>query len=644
MTSANNNKPPELYKRVTAIDIGSTNSQIAQCYQTSNDGGKTWEIALDKQKDAKECLLMDNGSFDIPTIIVKKDDMPAALSGQINFGKKDFFAGKDADNIFHTYQGIAARVEFKRDFFCSNEELSDADNKEKFERAKESMKILLSYLKGIKDYAQDYFKDKKVEDETIVTVPLRATDFERNTMRNLAEEVGFQNVQIRDEASAVLRYALMAPESQLRPRLEEGTLLQKLSVLIVDVGGSTTDILLVDIKPDEQGGFKVDEIGRWPKIGEKNTLGGIDIDKKICEWFKDKNYVLPALLETSIKNHGYKIFREFKEHSSYGLNENADIILGGNIENLAFDKKTKNFATNYPDNGKFDADAYLNEIAGEYLPDICAAIRAVLSDCGVEEENIDCVIASGGGAKMFGLAQLLKGEKLPTIAKPLRFAKVQANPKMYIENKDFSSALCAIGSAWPLPKISFKNACPCEYFFKINIYRTNKDKAKAWEKDNTFNIALPDMSGYEVPATFKELEVVFAKKNAPLPIKNIYRYDVKDLLVADGQVFIILLSLWSRADDGSVHFQKGWSTCSSRTWGNAIKQFAKKVGNALSPFTTSFFTIIIGDKIKIFKEYENVKATFIVTTEVTEDFMIKLTPDFDIEGQTDLNKSTLTAN
>ena len=641
-----------LYKRVTAIDIGSTNSQIAQCYQISNDGGTTWTIALAEQKEPKNCLLKVNNFFDVPTIIVTENDVPNEVLGQIDFNNgysvtdKDgqairFFVGEDADNIFHGYPDVKARVEFKKNFFCSNEELRDADNRENFERAKASMKMLLSFFKEVNDGAQKYFLNQTVEDETIITVPLRATDFERSTMRRLAEEVGFKNVHIRDEASAVLRYALMDSKSQLCARLQDLTILQKLSVLIVDVGGSTTDILLVKIKPDGKGGFNIDELGRWPKTGEKNTLGGIDIDKKICEWFKNKSYLLPDLLESSIKLHGYKLFRKFKEQSSYALSNNAKVIIGGgNLQSLTFDMKTGARATAYPENGKFDSEVYLNEIADEYLSNMCAAIRTMLKYCDVREEDIDCVVASGGGNKIFGISKLLKGEELPKVDEPLHFAKVQANPQMYIENGKFSSALCAIGSAWPLPQIKFKNACPCEYFFKLNVYRADRGEVDGWE-NKTFDIELPDMSGFQMPATFQEQTFTFAKKDEPLPTKppRSKKYDIKDLFVLDGQVFIILLSLWSRTEDAE-HFQKGWSTCSSRTWGNAIGQTLRGGANSLIGAINDFF----GTNIDEFDDYSRVKATFVVNTEVTEDFMIKLTPRFDIEGQTDINESGIRAN
>ena len=618
-----------LYKRVTAIDIGSTNSQIAQCYQISNDGGTTWTIALSEQKE----LLRNNTNVDIPTIIVTENDVPNECLGQIDFedgyavtGKDGqeirFLVGKTADDIFHGYSGVKARVEFKKNFFCSNEELRESNNKEKFDYAVDSMKMLLSFFKEVNDGAQKYFLNQTVEDETIITVPLRATDFERNTMRRLAEEVGFKKVQIRDEASAVLRYALMDSKSQLCKRLQDSTVFQKLSVLIVDVGGSTTDILLVEIKPDGQEGFNVDELGRWPKTGEKNTLGGIDIDKKICEWFKNKNYLLPDLLESSIKLHGYKYFREFKEQSSYALSNNAKVIIdGGNLQRLTFDMKTGARATAYPENGKFDADVYWNEIADEYLPNMCAAIRTVLEDCYVREDDIDCIVVSGGGARMCGVEQLLKGENIPTVYQPLHFVKVQVNPKMYVANRKFSSALCAIGSAWPLPQIKFKNACPCEYFFRLNIYCINGNQTNAW-KNKTFDVELLDTSGLQVPDSFEKIEFTFAKKDEPLPIERQYVYNAHNLFLAGNQVFGILLSLWSRTEDG-VHFQKGWSTFSSRTLLSDIMNFLRR----LFPFPFPR------------PNHNAVNARFIINTEVTEDFMIKLTPTFDINGHTvDINK------
>ena len=637
--------PIAKYKRVIAIDIGSTNSQIAQCYQVSNDGGTTWTIEWDGQKDPNNCLLKLGGTtFDIPTIIVTEKDVSVEVLDQIPFdnGYKftdtngqqiRFFVGKVADDILHSYPGVKGRLEFKKNFFCSNEELSDVDNKEKFYDAKESMKILLSFFKTLNDNVPKRIYETTVEDETIITVPLRATDFERSTMRKLAEEVGFKKIQIRDEASAVLRYALMDSNSELRTRLQELTLHQKLSVLIVDVGGSTTDILLVEIKHDGQCGFKVDELGRWPKIGEKNTLGGIDIDKKICEWFKSKNYLLPGKLEHSLQTRGYQYFREFKEHSSHALSKNGNVIVGGNLEWLI---------NGYPLNGKFNSEVYLKEVADEYLPKMCTAIHAVLEDCLVREDGIDCIVASGGGARMYGVEQLLKGEYIPTIDRRFQFVKVQKNTNMYIKNREFSSALCAIGSAWPLPKITFKNACPCDYLFRIQIYLAHKDNVGDLKENKDFTIKLPDMKSYK---ELNAIEHTFAKKNEALPTKPEdhppKKYNL-EICVPDDHVFIILLSLWSRTEDSKEHFQKGWSTSSERTLGNAIKQTLKSVINTTVDFINIFNPFSNGGNV--IEESSTVNATFTVDTEVTEDYMIKLTPNFYIEGQTNIDKKEKTAN
>lgn len=625
-------------KRVISIDIGSTNSQIAQCYQRSTDNGQTWEIANKDQKAAQNCILQENCEYDIPSIIVTQNDVPQNLLGRINFGSMGFLIGNKASKVFHENQGIMPRIEFKKDFFCSNEELSDNVAKEKFDRARESIFYMLKFMKekaaGTKQEFLNRPPDRPVEEETIITVPLRATDHERSTMRDLAETVGFKEVKIRDEATAVLRYALTEPNFSLRQKVENLTTQQKLTVLIVDVGGSTTDILLVEIGPNGQGGFTIDERGRWPKIGEKNTLGGIDVDKKICEWLLHKSYLLPDLVENEIKYHGYDLFRELKNDISdcFNFNEDMEIVELKNVGYLSEDRRHRDrrcwrFSDKfYPENGAINAQIFLKEIAGDYLRNLNTAIRAVLKSGDIDEGDIDCIVSSGGGAKIFGISKLLKGETLPTVDEPLRFTKVFATNRMYIENTEISSALCAIGGAWPLANIKFRNACPCDYSFCLNVYFANNNTAKQYD-DKIYETTPPDMNNFM--RALQDIEMDFVKKDAPLPIDPFQTtYVVRNLFVQDGQVFILVFNVYSRSEDGEKHFQKGWSISSERTWLNATNQLLRRIVNAVA---------------NIWSPQTKANATFSITINVTEDFMIKITPQIQIAGQT-LNLHVLTTN
>ena len=102
----------KIYK-ITSIDIGSTNSQMAQTYVTISN--ETKKHLKEPEKEV-QYLLRDSGEINIPTILLRKSDLTENQKMQIEMNK-DFLAGHAASELYFRHYGLKLVSEFKKDFF-----------------------------------------------------------------------------------------------------------------------------------------------------------------------------------------------------------------------------------------------------------------------------------------------------------------------------------------------------------------------------------------------------------------------------------------------------------------------------------------------------------------------------------------------
>jgi len=601
----------KIYK-ITCIDIGSTNSQMAQTYGASTDGGKNWK-ALQAPATEVQYLLRDNGLVNIPTVLLRKSDLTESQKMVIGELKKDYLAGHEANEIFRRHYGLKLISEFKKDFFCSEEAKNNDAAKERYNSARSAILQFLTFLKQRESMEVQQYTD--AVEKTILTLPVRSTATEREAMKQLATEAGWKNIEIQDEARSVLRYALGKKNSTLVNKLSQMTRLQDFYVLIMDIGGSTTDLLLVKIRPDGKGGFSdPDIVAQWPEIGETDTLGSIDIDKKLCNWFLDNGFILQNLTEQAIQIHGYSDFRDFKENNMAAIKNGIEISqLTGSIVNLEMSAKDRLFSrVNYSDSPlKMNQDVFLKEIAWEYLTKIQSAVRKLLDDAGISEQELDCIVTAGGGTKLYGIHEMLLGKLgLPN---PFQFSKIQSDPRMLIESMEEPSAVCALGNVMPLPHISFKNHALSDFIMKVKIYNVPVSETGRW--------CLAHTDRPTIPADFKNVfyksyDIIY--QGSALPKTEQIEESFKVYSGAKTS-FVYVIEIFSKKD-GTQYFQRAWSDFSMRT-----------------PF------IVLGDMIKHDNSgYQS--GTYTIQVSFGEDYTISITPNIKIDGNWGFSNNTRKIN
>ena len=103
--------------------------------------------------------------------------------------------------------------------------------------------------------------------EVLVTVPASFDAIARELTQKAAETAGYRNVTMLEEPQAAF-YAWIERHSDWRQRINKGDL-----VLVVDIGGGTTDFTLIAVT-EQEGELRLERVA----VGEHILLGGDNID------------------------------------------------------------------------------------------------------------------------------------------------------------------------------------------------------------------------------------------------------------------------------------------------------------------------------------------------------------------------------
>lgn len=127
--------------------------------------------------------------------------------------------------------------------------------------------LLLRHVKGAWNHAH---RDAPLEEqEVVVTVPASFDEVARELTLEAARRAGLPHVRLLEEPQAAL-YAWL----QARARSLQADLAGVRLVLVVDVGGGTTDLTLVIVESSESGPPRLERIA----VGEHLMLGGDNMD------------------------------------------------------------------------------------------------------------------------------------------------------------------------------------------------------------------------------------------------------------------------------------------------------------------------------------------------------------------------------
>ncbi|HWD98625.1 MAG TPA: Hsp70 family protein, partial [Bryobacteraceae bacterium] len=128
--------------------------------------------------------------------------------------------------------------------------------------------VSAEYLKHLKfAWNQEHAGEPFDEQEVLVTVPASFDAIARELTQRAAETAGFRNVTMLEEPQAAF-YAWIERHRDWRQRVAKGDL-----VLVVDIGGGTTDFTLIAIT-EQSGELQLERIA----VGEHILLGGDNID------------------------------------------------------------------------------------------------------------------------------------------------------------------------------------------------------------------------------------------------------------------------------------------------------------------------------------------------------------------------------
>jgi Hsp70 protein len=136
-------------------------------------------------------------------------------------------------------------------------------------------KILL-HLREAWDFALPHapFKEQVV----LVTVPASFDPSARQLVQEAAEQAGYPEIVLLEEPQAAFYAWLHAHAEQWRRQLEVGN-----SILVVDIGGGTTDFSLISVE-DEKGNLVLKRLA----VGSHLLLGGDNIDLALAHLVKQK--------------------------------------------------------------------------------------------------------------------------------------------------------------------------------------------------------------------------------------------------------------------------------------------------------------------------------------------------------------------
>lgn len=562
-------------RRRTSIDIGSTNSQMVQTFEESSDDGKTWKTLYGPIpfKDADQ-------SINFPTVILRKEDLDER--DQERF-REDILCAHEAERLNRALYESHLISGFKKDFMQTAEEKRmDPQNEKRYEASCLAYEQMLAFFRTISEKTAKIFD--YTEEETILTLPVVAVAEQKSKLEEIAKKAGWSNVTVLDEIDGVLAYFMNRKEI-LRNAFADKRVFDPVTMLLIDIGGSTTDILLVKVKPDGSGGYEVADKWKWPAPGEPDTLGGIDIDKKLAEWFLENDFLLKEKVAEDIERNGYSAFRMFKESIAFELRNHKEIPrLKGAISDLESQMiKRGEYKYSKMEYGKegplLNREVFLDEIAKEYLQKQKKAIRKMLADHGVPEEDLDFICLAGGGSALCGFQELLLGQEED--ADPLRLERIKRDNRRLLTCEGDEviggnpSAVCAVGNLLPKADIPFKEHFPYDLSMDIDIYRVQAAEAGGMEKEYDNMPQLPASAWKQFHET-----IVLAKENDGLPLSG--TIDKKAVLSHfNDQNYLAIISLYSSSGTDERHLQKVWVYHFKRSWRQAIGEGVKKLGASM---------------------------------------------------------------
>ena len=271
-------------KYIVGIDLGTTNSALAQCDAAQEQGGGP--IAI------QEVPQLVN-----PNEVADRTLLPSFLylPGELDFPKDSLALPWEREPRF-----VVGELARKRGAESPSRLVSSAKSWLCYAAVNRTAPILpwqapeevpklspveasshfLDYLRQVWEHTHAKGKPELAlsEQDVLLTVPASFDEEARELTRRAAEQAGLKNVTLLEEPQAAFYAWLESKGDGWRKRVKVGDL-----VLVVDVGGGTTDFSLISVSED-RGDLVLQRVA----VGEHILLGGDNMDLALARLLQQR--------------------------------------------------------------------------------------------------------------------------------------------------------------------------------------------------------------------------------------------------------------------------------------------------------------------------------------------------------------------
>ena len=375
-------------ERIIGVDFGTSTSVIrVKRYENGTYVGEKLET-----KD-----VVFNNTPITPTLVQINKDDPS---------KKPYFG----------YEAQQYRKDYN-DFHSFKMDLESADPEAKA-RARELTKSFYGYL------AQEYknqsdgghLGDHGDKKRTLISYPVKWSEETKAFMLETARNAGFPNVTGMDEAQAAIQAVTVMSADHLKKHglLTAG---QSATILLIDMGAGTTDLVLARYTPGEKP--KTEVLNTWPRGGDLH-FGGREIDDLLPGYFRELLLEeLPPKTVDKLLRIPADQYKSWKE-----LTVSPDLANGVSVRTFSALDQRLSFVDMELD-FTLDREAF-ETCLSSYLPQFPALVKGCLEDAGVPGSDVDLVIVTGGHSQWYFVNDMLTG-KLTRFGE-MGLTKIQQNP------------------------------------------------------------------------------------------------------------------------------------------------------------------------------------------------------------------------
>lgn len=358
--------------RHIAIDFGTTTTVVA--YQDREDG-----------RQNKVELVNFSGNRYVPTVVLREGTITDKKGREVPIARA---FGWDAAN--KTVAHSLLQSDLKMGLISEDPVVQ--------ENARDITKAFFAYLHEHYGNKTTSLKGVAYEETTIVTYPAKFPQEVQAFLKQAAEESGFRNVELLDEAKAAMAFSLHYETGEIRQYVN-GLGKKTMKVMLIDMGAGTTDISLFAYDTADPTRFS--HLCSWPEEGGIN-FGGSQIDSILCDFYEKKmRSDLLSVLGAGNSRLGREILRsdvkKFKE---------------------SFSEEVKSGVVSTPcppmlyrygagEEEELDQEAF-EELLKEYLPKFPELVTGALNKANLESKDVDLVLLTGGHSQWYFVQDMLK--------------------------------------------------------------------------------------------------------------------------------------------------------------------------------------------------------------------------------------------